>query len=101
MMSLAPPDPVVALFGQRCKRARERLGWSARELGRKSGVSASTICRAEAGQKDMNLSMAARMAAALGVPLAEMVTEAVCGTCDGWVPAGFACKECGREGGAA
>ena len=92
-------DPVVALFGRRMKRAREAQEWSARELARRSGLSASTVVRAEAASLDMNLSTAARVAGALSIPLSELVAEAICRVCDGIVPTGFTCNECGRAGG--
>jgi transcriptional regulator with XRE-family HTH domain len=92
-------DPLLVAFGQRITRRREALGWSARELARKAGVSASTVVRAEHATGDVWMGIAIKMASALGASLPGMLGEPVCGTCDGHPPKGFTCNECGRPGG--
>jgi transcriptional regulator with XRE-family HTH domain len=92
-------DPLLTAFGQRIKRRREALGWSARELARKAGISASTVVRTEHATGDVWMGMAIKIADALGVTLPELLTDPVCDRCDGHPPAGFICTVCRREGG--
>jgi transcriptional regulator with XRE-family HTH domain len=86
---------VPPVFGRRLQRERESRHWSLREAGDRSGLSASTVMRAEAGT-DMALSGAIRLAGVYGTSLDALLAEGVCGTCDGMPPAGFICSECGR-----
>jgi transcriptional regulator with XRE-family HTH domain len=86
---------VPPVFGRRLQRERESRHWSLREAGKESGLSASTVMRAEAGT-DMALSGAIRLAQVYGVGLDALLAEAECGTCDGTPPSGFICSECGR-----
>lgn len=72
-------------------------GWSARELARRAGCSASTFTRVKQ-RRGIALAVAARIADALGEPLAAMVAPFDCPTCHGGPPAGFACLACGAEG---
>jgi transcriptional regulator with XRE-family HTH domain len=89
---------VPAVFGRRVRRERERRGWNLRQLGDASGgVSVNTVMRVEAGN-DVMLSNAIMLSAAFGASLGDMLDESSCQTCDGIPPAGFICKECGREG---
>lgn len=88
---------ISAVFGQQLKRARERRGWSIRDLCDKSGVSINTISRSERGY-DVMLSNAVAMAAALGMPLSVLLDESACPGCNGTPPGGFICSACGREG---
>jgi transcriptional regulator with XRE-family HTH domain len=46
----APPTLDRTTFGHRLRAARKRLGWTLTELGERSGVSITTISRAERGQ---------------------------------------------------
>jgi transcriptional regulator with XRE-family HTH domain len=87
--------PINRLFGDRVARARKEQGLSMRDLATKAGVSGSTASRVERGTETW-LSVAARIAEALGVPLAELVAEPVCGACDGSPPRPFICPACGR-----
>jgi hypothetical protein len=45
------------------------------------------------------LSIAARIAVALGTPLGDLVATPVCPQCDGSPPTGFICSVCGRGAG--
>ncbi len=92
------PAEIRTVFGRRVLRERTARGWSVRELAaRTSGLSPSTITRAENGH-EIWLTGALAITAALGMPLAEMFTPPECGRCDGHPPAGFACPDCGRLG---
>ena len=88
---------VPAIFGRRLIRERESRGWSMRETGAKTGLSASTVMRAEVGQ-DCALSTAIALAAAYGLSIGDLLAEGPCDRCDGKPPAGFICGECGRGG---
>lgn len=67
-----------------------------RDLATKSGLSASLICRLEAGGREVELASAIRLARALGEPLSSLVDDTTCPVCTGEPPEGFACKTCGR-----
>jgi transcriptional regulator with XRE-family HTH domain len=84
-------------FGMRVRRLREQHGWSARDLGRRSGVAGSTITRIESGH-GTPLGYAVVVAETLGVPLAVMFGPVDCDRCDGAPPPGFRCTQCGIEG---
>ncbi len=52
----------------RLRELRERRGWSQAELGRRAGVSASTVNRAERGEtRTLSLGNLEKLAQALGV----------------------------------
>lgn len=92
------PAEMQAVFGRRVRREREQRGWTLREMaGRSSALSMATISRAENG-REIQLGSALEMAAALGLPLAEILSEPECGNCDDSPPARFSCPECGRTG---
>jgi transcriptional regulator with XRE-family HTH domain len=88
---------VHEMFGRRVKREREKHGWSARELGRRAGLSDVTIGSIEAGG-GTRLGCAVVICAALGVSLDAMTGPAACDRCDGMPTAGYRCRECGTEG---
>ena len=44
-----PPDDGTPAFAAKLKQSREALGISMQELARRTGISAATICRYEAG----------------------------------------------------
>jgi len=90
-------NDVPAAFGRRIKHEREQRDWSMRELGGKSGVAPSSIQRIEKG-RDVALSSALAVAAALGLSLGDAFAEPECIRCDGKPPPGFICSACGREG---
>ena len=57
------------------KNARIERGLTMKELGVKLGISESYYCSIEAGirQKNMDLSLIAALASALGIPVADIV----------------------------
>ncbi len=89
-------DALLAVFGTRILRERQSRGWSTRDLASKSGVGISTISRIENARGDTWLSVAIRLAVALGIPFGDLVSTPVCGQCDGHPPPGFICATCGR-----
>jgi transcriptional regulator with XRE-family HTH domain len=57
-------------FGKRLTRLREEKHWSIQELAERSGVPYTTIYKCERGtHQEPRVSMAAKLARALGVPL--------------------------------
>jgi len=61
-------------IGERLKRLRELAGLSQNELAKRAGVHRPTISELEAGrQQDVTVSVAKRLARALGVDLTMLV----------------------------
>jgi HTH-type transcriptional regulator, competence development regulator len=60
-------------FGRRLRQERSRQGKSMDTLAREGGTHASTLSLWERGQRDPRLSTMVRLAAALEVPLCELV----------------------------
>lgn len=100
----AAPRPdgsdVVALFGAHVRARLTVRGWSVEDLAKRTGDQAGNLSQAIRGTK-CPLVIAGRIAAALGVPLAEMLVPYSCSTCTGTPPKGFRCLECGTEARAA
>lgn len=87
------------IFGARVLRERKRRGWSTRDLQVKAGISSpSLVNRMERGLGEPGLFRAARVAAAFGVSLDDLIAESFCQQCDGMPPAGFTCQACGTDG---
>lgn len=61
--------------GDRIRELRRALGLSAEALAEKSGVGVATIRRIELGDADPKFSTLERIAQALGVPVAELLTR--------------------------
>ena len=60
----------MATFGERLARLREERGWTQQDLAEHSGVPYITIYRVERGvHKEPRVSVAAKLARALAVPL--------------------------------
>ena len=57
-------------------KARDRSGLSTREAATRSGLSASTISRADYDGDALSLGAAARLAKVYGVPLESMIDDA-------------------------
>ncbi|WP_429556550.1 helix-turn-helix domain-containing protein [Paraburkholderia youngii] len=67
---LAPDE-----LGKRLRTARKRLGWTLQQLGEKSGVSITTISRAERGQLALGYENLAALGLALDVDLSALVSK--------------------------
>lgn len=87
------------IFGVRMKQARERHGWSQRELGRRSGITSVALGKIEAGG-GITLDHAVTIAATLRAPLLSMLILWTCGQCLDSPPAGYTCQACSAHGGA-
>lgn len=73
-----PPDWALLRrqeIGAALRRAREQAGLTQIQLGELAGMDHKTVHRIEYGTSDPRLTMLLRLAAALGVPLAELVQE--------------------------
>jgi transcriptional regulator with XRE-family HTH domain len=66
-------DPVVARFGQRLREVRHSRGLTQAQLAEKAQVTVSYITRLENGSYAAGIDLAARLAAALGTPLADLL----------------------------
>jgi transcriptional regulator with XRE-family HTH domain len=87
------------IFGARILRERTRRTWTLRDLAAQvPGLSYATVNRAETARGSISLANAARIAAALSIPLAELVCPVSCLRCDGRPWEGFTCGDCGRTG---
>ncbi|MCX7891398.1 MAG: helix-turn-helix transcriptional regulator [Burkholderiales bacterium] len=62
-------------LGERVRQARARRGMSRRILAADSGVSERYLAQLEAGQGNVSVLLLARVAAALSLPVAELVRE--------------------------
>ncbi|MBC7436651.1 MAG: helix-turn-helix transcriptional regulator [Bdellovibrionales bacterium] len=65
-----------ATFGRRLHAARKQLGWTLAELGERSGVSITTISRAERGQLALGYENFSALARALKMDMGAMFAEA-------------------------
>jgi transcriptional regulator with XRE-family HTH domain len=63
-------------IAQALKHWREVRGISQRDLADKSGVGYASIARIETGRQDPTVSLFSRLAEALEISLADLVTEA-------------------------
>lgn len=68
----------VATLGQRIRSAREAHGWTQAELASRAQVAQAYLSYLEQDQREPSLSIAARIARALNIPLDELA-EAVAG----------------------
>ena len=91
----APAQPdALARFGAHLRAALRARGWSRSELAALAGIGAADVTRAANGSA-CGLSLAEKIAAALGADLAAMLQPLSCTTCAGTPPEGFACLRCG------
>ncbi len=60
-------------MGERIRVLRESRGWLQRELAKAAALPVRTIGRIERGEVDVRLSTLAKIAAALGVSLKELM----------------------------
>ena len=69
-----PPDVDVLEFISRAVRERRKaLGFTLRQLAARSGVSASMLSAIESGQRSPTVSVLAAIAAALDVPVSQLI----------------------------
>ncbi|MEV4188554.1 helix-turn-helix domain-containing protein [Streptosporangium canum] len=64
---------VIEQIAPRLRRAREKKGISLADLARATGISTSTLSRLESAQRKPSLELLLPIAAALGIPLDEIV----------------------------
>lgn len=67
-------DPVAAALGRRLRTARQARSWTLDDLAEASGVSRRMIVTIEAGRGNATLNTLLRLAAAVEIPLAELVS---------------------------
>lgn len=70
----APSDPRL-LVGRRLRDARERAGVSLSEFARRLDISASAVSQIERGVKQPSVARLITMSDALGVPLADILSD--------------------------
>ncbi|ARF62916.1 transcriptional regulator [Streptomyces violaceoruber] len=76
MTTEPPPDRALARrqqIGRHLRELREDRGLTQIQLGERAGMDHKTVHRIEYAMSDPSLSMLLRLAAALGVPLADLV----------------------------
>ncbi len=66
-------DTPAVVFGRTLARERRRRGLTKAECANAAGMHESEITRLERGARDLKLSTMIRLAAALDVPLADLV----------------------------
>lgn len=71
------PAPFLELVGERVRDARTRHGMTRRMLAHDSGVSERYLAQLEVGRGNFSIALLRRVAAAIDVPLAELVSEDV------------------------
>jgi XRE family transcriptional regulator, aerobic/anaerobic benzoate catabolism transcriptional regulator len=67
----------LAMLGERVRDARARHGMTRRMLARDSGVSERYLAQLESGRGNFSIALLRRVAAAIDIPLAELVSEDV------------------------
>jgi len=67
-------DPVVSVFAERLRQLRRSRGMTQRDLARLAHITESYLSRLENGLIAPGIDLAARIAAALGSPLAELLS---------------------------
>jgi XRE family transcriptional regulator, fatty acid utilization regulator len=65
----------LAMFGQRLKHARRAKGLTLADLGARVGRTPSVLSLIENGKREPRLSLVEQLAAALGVPVAELLKK--------------------------
>ncbi|MEU0738919.1 XRE family transcriptional regulator [Streptomyces sp. NPDC006134] len=69
------PDPVDVRLGARLAALRAEHGWSLEELAERSGVSRSTLSRAERAQTSPTASLLNRLCAVYGRTMSRLLSE--------------------------
>ncbi|MGA5034185.1 helix-turn-helix domain-containing protein [Streptomyces cellulosae] len=71
----AAPDPVDVRLGARLSELRAEHGWSLGELAERSGVSRSTLSRAERAETSPTASLLNRLCAVYGRTMSQLLSE--------------------------
>jgi XRE family aerobic/anaerobic benzoate catabolism transcriptional regulator len=71
------PAQYLKTLGERVRDARARHGMSRRMLAHDSGVSERYLAQLESGRGNLSIALLRRVAAAIDIPLAELVNEEV------------------------
>ena len=61
--------------GERIKAARKKAGMTQKEIAEKAGTATGTIQQYELGKRQPRLAQLQRIAAALGVPVQELIAD--------------------------
>ncbi|MFI9822045.1 helix-turn-helix domain-containing protein [Streptomyces sp. NPDC052013] len=69
------PDPVDARLGARLAELRAEQGWSLGELAERSGISRSTLSRAERAEISPTASLLNRLCAVYGRTMSQLLSE--------------------------
>ncbi|MGV9349212.1 helix-turn-helix domain-containing protein [Streptomyces spiralis] len=72
---LSPPDPVDARLGARLAQLRTERGWSLGELAERSGVSRSTLSRAERAETSPTAALLNRLCHVYGRTMSQLLSE--------------------------
>ncbi|MEU3999015.1 XRE family transcriptional regulator [Streptomyces fungicidicus] len=69
------PDPVDVRLGRRLAELRNEHGWSLGELAERSGISRSTLSRAERAETSPTASLLNRLCAVYGRTMSQLLSE--------------------------
>lgn len=61
--------------GEKIMRERIKRGWTQKELAKRMGIAAQTVCNFEVGYRDLRISTIMRAASALGVEPASLLPD--------------------------
>ncbi|MGW1748907.1 helix-turn-helix domain-containing protein [Streptomyces sp. NPDC002092] len=75
VVSEAGPDPVDARLGARLAELRAERGWSLGELAERSGISRSTLSRAERAEISPTASLLNRLCGVYGRTMSQLLSE--------------------------
>jgi transcriptional regulator with XRE-family HTH domain len=69
------PQKVVEKIGDNLRQARAEAGLSQRELGKRSGVNAITICRVEQGTENPSVQLLLKLSNALEINVHDLLRD--------------------------
>ncbi len=69
------PRDVLVSFAANLRRRRKELGLSQEQLGARANIQMTDISRYESGRRDPRWTTVARLAAALDVPIADLLAD--------------------------
>lgn len=75
MTTREPADPLLGTLGARVRSLRRSRGWTIERLARRAGLSARFLGDLEKGRGNVSVVRLARLARALGVPPAHLLSE--------------------------